>query len=230
MIFLGAGASKTFGIKTLQEMSEDLIQMMETKGYADTVERILSALNRFSLTPDFEAIYTIVKGLVNASQTVKESGPFTAFVCKELHDIEPRQNFEELLKDFNGFLYEECRLKPEFIDKISMTYGKLFTILKDSGAKDTRCLARASQLKQAGIGCEFPVGTDDTIITTNYDMIIETYQRIRKEKYADGFRLVDGDPTRKELDLATYSFERQKWLIKLHGSIYEYRENNEIFK
>jgi len=228
MIFLGAGASKIFGIKTLQEMSKDLTEIMEKKGYSDIVGKITKGLERFGIPPDFEAIYVIVEGLTNILQTVKKSGSFTAYVCRDLKELEPQQDLKDLLKVFRSFIYEECKLKRDFIEKICPVYDKLFEILKDSGKKETRWLPKhgANALELT----TFPVGIDDTIVTTNYDMIIESYHRIKRQQYADGFGEVEGDPNIKRLDLTTYSSIRQRWLIKLHGSIYEYTDGKSVFK
>jgi hypothetical protein len=78
-------------------------------------------------------------------------------------------------------------------------------------------------------GQEPSVNVDYTVATTNYDMIVEFYHRIKKEDFADGFRQT-ADPLVKELDLSTYSRKHQRWLIKLHGSIWQYKQENAIFK
>ena len=61
MIFLGAGASKIFGLKTLQDLTDDLVSLMRKKGHSKTINEILKALKKFQLTPDFENIYTTLK-------------------------------------------------------------------------------------------------------------------------------------------------------------------------
>lgn len=211
-------------------MSSDLIQMMQAKGYADTVERIISALNRFHMTPDFEAIYTIVEGLTNLPKAIQESGAFTAFVCKDLLEIQPlhdsvRADLEGMLLLFNDFIYNECKMKRESITEIESVYDRLLNILNKQ--QEERVL---EENREAGRKLAYQVGIGDTIVTTNYDMIVESYHRIKRRNYADGFRMVKGDPTIKEMDLTTYLKENERWLIKLHGSIYEYKYENNIFK
>ena len=47
MIFLGAGASKIFGLKTLQDLTDDLVSLMKEKGHGKTISEILKSLTRF---------------------------------------------------------------------------------------------------------------------------------------------------------------------------------------
>ena len=75
MIFLGAGASKVFGIKTLQDMTQDLAEKMRNEGRGETIDDILAALRQFGLTPDFENVYKIVEGLVNPQEESEKVGP-----------------------------------------------------------------------------------------------------------------------------------------------------------
>ncbi|MCK4424723.1 SIR2 family protein, partial [Candidatus Bathyarchaeota archaeon] len=57
-----------------------------------------------------------------------------------------------------------------------------------------------------------------------------TYLMTKEEPYADGFKLIQGKPQIKELDLTTYSYARQRWIVKLHGSIWQYKYESDIFK
>lgn len=224
MIFLGAGASKIFGIKTLQEMSKDLVKIMKKEGFSDIVGKITSSLKRFGMATDFEAIYSIVEGLTNPKQAVEGSGPFTAYVCKELKEVTPKQNLMDLLRLFKIFLLEECKLKHGYHKRIESVYDRLFKIIKDSGATERRYIAGVEDGKEPSVNVGY------TIATTNYDMIVELYHRIKRQRYADGFRQIEGDPFIKQMDLTTYSLARERWLIKLHGSIWQYKYWDNIFK
>lgn len=223
MIFLGAGASKIFGIKTLQEMSKDLVNTMEKNNYHEIVMKITDSLKRFSMPADFEAIYTIVEGLINPEQTVKINGPFTAYVCKDLKEVQPKQDFKDLLQTFKNFLLEECTPKPDSTKQIKSVYDGLFQIIKDSGKTEKRYIAETGDAQMV-------VNVGNTIVTTNYDMVVESYHRIKRQRYADGFRPIEGDPFIKQIDLKTYSTVRERWLIKLHGSIWQYKYEDTVFK
>jgi len=224
MIFLGAGASKIFGIKTLQEMSMDLVKIMEKKGYGAIVGKITENLQRFGITPDFEAIYTIVEGLTNLRQAVRNSGSLTAYVSKDIEEVKPKRDLKELPQLFRDFLYEECKLKPGYHESIESVYDRLFEIMKNSGVHEKRYIAGVEPGKEPSIGADL------TIVTTNYDMIIESYHMMKGQPYADGFKQTLERPLLKEIDLTTYSYARRRWLIKLHGCIWQYRYNDNVFK
>jgi len=70
MIFLGAGASKVFGLKTMQDLTNDLIKQLTEKGHQKVIDEILKALREYNLTPDFENIYTTLEALVNRARVV----------------------------------------------------------------------------------------------------------------------------------------------------------------
>lgn len=227
MIFLGAGASKTFGIKTLKEMSNDLFQIIRERGFSSIAEKIVSSLQRYGIEPDFEAVFTIIEGLADTEKAVRSSTPLMAYVSRDLKDIERIDKSSELGQVLRDFLYNECKLKPELKTLIEPTYDKLFDVLKHSGTPDMRYWTT-----EMGDVKAFEVGTWQTIITTNYDMVVESYfrtKRSRAEPIADGFEVVQGDHTLKQQDFSTYKKSAQ-WLVKLHGSIYEFREKDGIFK
>jgi len=92
VIFLGAGASKAFGIKTLQEMTPDLEKFMEKKGQIGLISEIGQALMKYQLNVDFEALYTIVQAMADPFKAIRKAGALTAFLCKDL--VKPR-NFSK---------------------------------------------------------------------------------------------------------------------------------------
>lgn len=205
-------------------MSKDLVKIMEKKGYSDIVGEITNSLKRFGMTTDFEAVYTIVEGLTNPKHAVKNNGPFTAYVCKDLEEVKPKRDLKELPQVFRDFLYEKCKLKPGCHESIESVYDKLFKITKDSGKHEKRYIVGVEDGKEQSINVGY------TVATTNYDMIIESYHMMKGQQYADGFRQTLERPLIKEIDLTTYSYRRQGWLIKLHGSIWQYRYGDNIFK
>lgn len=77
------------------------------------------------------------------------------------------------------------------------------------------------------------VNAGHTTVTTNYDMSIELYHRLLGSPLIDGFKPTN-DPFVRELDSKCYSgFSdnyQQKWLIKLHGSIWQFRQGNRVIK
>ena len=138
MIFLGAGASKVFGVKTLQEMSSDLERFMGKRGHSESIEIIKNCLQKYGLNVDFEAFYTIVQAMANPKEAIRKAGPLTAYVCKDSIRAIPTEDCKELLRDFRAFLIEECQPKPEMINKIQSVYGQLFSTLWGDVRKDVR--------------------------------------------------------------------------------------------
>jgi len=140
-----------------------------------------------------------------------------------LKEVKPKQNLKGLLKAFKTFLYKECKQKPGYHKSIESIYGRLFRISKESGSVEKRYIP-------GEVGNEPSVNVAYTIVTTNYDMIIESYHMMKELQYADGFKQTLERPLIREMDLTTYSPARRRWLVKLHGSIWQYKYGNNIFK
>lgn len=220
MILLGAGASKPFGIRTLQEMTDSIVEIMKGQKYGEIVERIISDLRKFGMTPDFEAIFTVVEGLTDLPQAIKNSGPLTAYVCKDLDQIKPKEDLRKLSQVFRGFVYKECRFSPKYHPMILSVYDRLFGITHEF--KEQRCVI--------GVESQPSVDVGKTIVTTNYDMILESYFTMKQPPllFTDGFKAIEGRPQIKELDLTSF-YARHKWILKLHGSIWQYYDRGKIF-
>jgi len=222
LIFLGAGASKRFGIKTLQDMTDDLIKILKEKKHEQMIVEIIDGLKRFQMIPDFEAIYTIIDGLIDPQNAIKYYGPFTAYMCKNLlkDTLPSREDLLDLLKVTREYIYEECKLKPEFHANIKSIFNRLFDVLEMGVDRRFPINPSISSIQNVNIGY--------TIATTNYDLIAESYLWNKGEEFADGFR--GNNPFERKLDFTTFSEKRERWLVKLHGSIWQYRYQDKIFK
>jgi hypothetical protein len=233
MIFLGAGASRSFGIKTLKEMGQRLINIMEKEGYGDLVKQMELSLKRYGMTLDFEAAYSILEGLTRLEDSIRESGPFTAYVGKDLKD-HYRRDLKDMLTLLRDFIWKECRLKKGYDEQIVRVYDTLFKLAKESRFRDSRFIpnreTQTSSLANVGNTIEIQVDVGKTIVTTNYDNIIEIYHRNKNQNCIDGFKRSE-DPAKSYLDFPSFS-ERthDRWLVKLHGSLYQYRFEDTIFK
>jgi hypothetical protein len=221
MILLGAGASKAFGIKTLQEMTDDLIRILKENGHEDSVNRIVKNLEKYGLKTDFEAIYTIVQGMIDLNQTMKVAGPLTAYVCADSTPFISQDECKKILYEFKEFLLKACQPDSSAIDKIHYTYSDLFRLIFEStfNAHEAWRSGKAEAV---------------TIVTTNYDMILEQYFWHTGKSFADGFIRKIEQPHIRELDTEEFRRDHLKsqtyWLIKLHGSIWMYKYKNKIFK
>lgn len=231
MIFLGAGASKPFGIKTMEDLTKDLDKQMRDKGHSEIMDKILERLRNFGLTPDFEAIYTILEGLVDPNQGIRNAGPFTAYVSRDHLDIKPHPEFENVLFDFRKLIYEACTVRQEMMDKVKDVYDKLFQIqhnLPSTPAQRNETRNLTSTIGRNGVQTNPSI--TDTVVTTNYDMSLELYHRRINRPLTDGFRTT-ADNFVKEYDPKEYGRQHLgMWLIKLHGAIWQFKQGDKIIK
>ena len=233
MIFLGAGASEVLGIKTMQDLTNDLVNAMRDLGHGEMIDNIIQSLRKFNLTPDFESIYTALEALVSPEQAVKNSGPFAAYIahtCTGFEEIKAHKEFEEVLFKFRQLIYDSCTIKSGVIEKNRSVFDKLFEICAKF-AEERKLSTITGSRGGPGTGTTVDVGR--TIVTTNYDMSMELYHRLLQIPLIDGFKPTN-DPFVKEFDPTYYSGydnnHQHRWLIKLHGSIWQFKQENRIIK
>ena len=82
-------------------MTNDLVKILRDKCHGQVIDEIINSLKNFDITPDFEAIYTVLEGLINPKQAILNSGVFTAYVCKDLQFIKTHSEFRDILRDFS---------------------------------------------------------------------------------------------------------------------------------
>ena len=222
MIFLGAGASKELGIKTMQELTEDVVAKLEKRGYGKEAEEIIYSLKEFGIKPDFEAIYSVLEGLGNIKLGVREAGPLTAYVCKRLSDIKSIPDSEQILKELRTLIFEECSK----IDRSKL--GQVFDPLFQARAREGH----------VGPGYEpLWINVASRIVTTNYDMAVEIYHWTKELPLSDGFHpginpsihtyRPGSIPTGNNAD---YGGNKGKTLFKLHGAIWYFKQGSRIIQ
>ena len=178
MIFLGAGASKSLGIPTLQGFSEYVYSELKKRGHEELVNEIIDSLEHFNITPDFESLYSILEGLVDPTSAVKSAGPLTAFFVRNQSRLPQKQNFLEILEDVKKIIYDKCHLDRNKINHIAELYDPLFDTISSHGIQSDLIF---------GENIKGPRPLDTTIVTTNYDMSLELYFLHKRIKYVDGF-------------------------------------------
>jgi hypothetical protein len=237
MIFLGAGASVIFGIKTMQGLTDDLVSAMKGAGHGEIIDKIINSLTRFGLVPDFESIYTTLEALTAPEEAVRNSGSFTAYIantCKGFEEIKAHAEFSQVLSDLRGLIYDSCTIRPpQLIEKNREILNRLFAVCRSQ--KENRHLSSLiGYWTGGGPSNELSLDVGKTIVTTNYDMAMELYHSLVEKPLNDGFR-----PTNNrfvmEFDPTSYSGENRRstgntWLLKLHGSIWQFRQGDRIIK
>lgn len=228
MLLLGAGASKVFGLKTLQDLTNDLVREMEKRGHGSVIHEIIDASRAFKLTPDFENVYLALEGLADPIEGIKKNGAFTAYLA---HKFAPdfstsekkHREFEEILSDFRVLLYEECTLQKGVIDKKRGCFDNLFKTANEFNERRyLSSLVGLSDYRSVSVG--------STVVTTNYDMAVELYHGCTEREIVDGFADTK-NPYIKQLDFNEYGRKpTASWLIKLHGSIWQFRQDRRAIK
>lgn len=236
VIFLGAGASKPFGIPTMKEFVDKLDMTEIRKIYEITddefalYQRIQGVVRRyFEQKTDFEAIYTVIDCLSRSAPFIDRDSMIQTFyydtyirscftrINEELdmlaleHELtsschEYTDVASRLRMKIERFLKDQCMVKRKYTKKIETIYDDFFN-----------CLNKVFGVKNFWI------------YTTNYDRCVEYYfTDYRGKTIETGFRHDDNlhkwilDPTR--------FYSKGLKLIKIHGSITFWRNKrlNEI--
>lgn len=228
MIFLGAGASKELGVPTLQEFSELVFNDLRKLGYDDLVNQIIESLNEFHIKVDFEAVYSILEGLVHPVNSVRNAGPLTAFLIKKKSNLVTGSSSLEFLKTMREIIYNKCKIEREKRSKIMEIYDPLFKISEDNALRDN-IIFNGTQYSDKPLSW--------VIATTNYDMAIESYFYSKNFKYVDGYES-DNNPFIKNFKWEVIKdplsimgrVSIKSLLLKLHGSIWQFEKNGNMFK
>lgn len=224
MIFLGAGASKPYGIPTLEEFSEDVLNKLRQIGHEEVIRNIQESLKEFSMTTDFESLYSILEGLTNPVRSVQYAGPLTAFLVRSKRNLPIGYDYTQVLSDLRRIIYDKCLIisDEETFKKVERCLDQLLEVTKEN-----TCMERI-------VGKTGPrdVNIGKIFTTTNYDMALELYFLSKEVPVTDGYEdtgalvkhfnpLLLSDP---------YTPERSRGIIKLHGSIWQFLRGKEMIK
>jgi len=219
IIFLGAGASKTFGILTMPEMVKEFGQRLEYQE-KDLFNRIMNKLKNYR-NFDIEALITLLERVENIDRFIEElNNPSLHYFLDNLayswqNTIEyikgqasqDKKAAENLLENLKEFIRDICaqEIEEEKFSIFDLFFG---TMLEKEGI-DFKVKLQTKGEK----------GAYYDIFTTNYDMVMERYCRSRDLLYENGEmrdRTVDISSRNMEL----YGRARECFKIfKLHGSI-----------
>jgi len=246
MLFLGAGASKRFGIKTMEGMSEEfenkadeILKDGEREVHLDiknilgsnNLEDILTVLNDLTKESPNPSVRYLKTNLEETTVGLELLGPLKGMkevpveLLKRLSsDFSPALKDSKLSQELQSkiihFIKENCVLeeKVEKLEDIIRVYDQLFEILK------------------------FNLGPIFDIFTTNYDIIIEKYydlltweyyfekkydygENLRRISYADGFFSIAFTASGGSIDIADGYYA---WNPKRYDEIIKYANNKDI--
>ena len=210
LVFLGAGASKPFGIPTMQEMVdkfEERLERDDAKCFA-LYSRIKNTLvNAYGDSIDIESVFSVLHGM-ESQITAKDLGHYAYFIIKTAN-VSPVGEFpsetvstaKKTLDYLQDYIKNSCQLR---LDKINDVYNKsyvpLFSFMKGKKQNYTERLNLATNWKS---------------YTTNYDLVFESFWQPLDGDIHDHFS--------KERNSNNYCFSQHnldpKSFCKLHGSI-----------
>lgn len=223
VVFVGAGASKPFGIPTMTEMTEDFEKELKKSSLPgitlfDEIKRRLKDYQYF----DVESLITVLQNIVNIDKlsTVlnnpsvhyflsNRTGDTARAIQSEKQITEPHRNeAEELLKQVKQFIADSCKMKErpfeiytELFDYANLKYNRFS--FKDLIKRDSYAIP------------------NHKVFTTNYDLVLEGYCVNKRFPEWECGRLKTGELKIAEKDnQVLYSSNRNIFQIyKLHGSV-----------
>jgi len=198
LLFLGAGASKPFGIPDMNDLTSIVVNELRTKHKPIwIIEEIKKRVENFGIKPDIEAILTCIDALKNPEVGMKNAGAFAAYVSrfskpKDLHLGQGKEFYQNLSGDIREIIRDHCFLPKDDnkIMEIVKIYNNFFSNLN------------------------FNFANELSVFTTNYDYCFETYCFENDYDFFDGFEPRMGLQTYAGMD---YSNKNTK-VWKLHGS------------
>jgi hypothetical protein len=219
IIFLGAGASKTFGVPTMPEMAKEFSQRLVYQKN-DLFNLIVNKLKNYR-DFDIEALITVLERIVNVDRFIKElNNPSLHYFLDNLayswqntvkyirSQADPKKKeAANLLRNLKEFIRDVCAQEIEE-EKFSIFDLFLGAILDKEG------IDFKVTLKKTG-----PKAVPYEIFTTNYDMIVESYCRSHDLLYENG-EMGDRGVDISSRNMKLYGGARECFKIfKLHGSI-----------
>ena len=229
MMFVGAGMSKAFGVKTMPELYEEVKSRIGKEPDTEPLELIKKIEQELvffydSDEIDIEAVFSVLNGYSDVKSSVRDAGPFSAYLIAHsivktgaeiIDDIfvtdREKSMAGQLVEMVKKVISEEClKIDPAKVKKI---YGGLFDVIPFDGPR-----LQLSNPDVRNQGQERSVLANSVIATTNYDLAVETYFRGMRQRLNDGFAFMEFDQL--------YYFSPPQIragmplkLIKLHGSI-----------
>jgi hypothetical protein len=221
MLFLGAGASRAFGLPDLRLLTEQIRAQLPDDPFKE-IEQLLVGCNDLNDLVfyskdelDLEIFLTVLDALVDPETSISDLGPFGIYLCK----LFARRELVERIKWSAEQVQEIRAITNEGIDKllrnpnlqrVKKLYDELFSIGDLNG-----------NIKDSNGGGVHNIFYH--VATTNYDLALESYARGNEERYIylthRGFKKIDYEEAQcLDLNLLR-SGSKDIYYLKLHGSL-----------
>jgi len=199
MLFLGAGASRPFGIPTMKEFTSEILKTLDNDASAK-VKEIIERIEEYGfIEPDIEAVMDVLTARQDLDSAKMAIGPkiieFSPKGPKHSTDLKASL----LLESIRGQITERCA-KADF-GQSDAYYGLFF---KEGSSGQTIS------------GKDWIAIPYQRIFTTNYDLCIERFLRKHFPSYQDGF---ESRPGYGRVFTGSWPEGGGYTLCKLHGSI-----------
>ena len=197
-LFLGAGASATFGMPTTKEFLESMQKNLDDPCHKNIVRT-------FTIDKHFKDVEYVLQALRDIVRFAKsDGGRFTssvltssdlARVCREFKGSDPYSVFADLEKKIEDLVLRAYSWNFDHNEDLRSIYEPIFSILETA--------------------------TDEiTVFTTNYDDVVENYCKAAKHySCVDGFVMDNDIPKWNEKNYYEVDVKYQVYLYKLHGSL-----------
>jgi hypothetical protein len=225
IVFLGAGASRVFGIPTMREFIDIFDNELEKNSLYNEIK---NAFGRDYF--DLEVLMTILDDLSKDLKELRRTiSPQTSdFLLRKSHenalnyisDKRIKTTAKEALSRLKGTIRRECFIAvQEKVNMILETYDKLFSILFD-----TPFVQGIGSYTSGDGKTRYP--TNLKIFTTNYDTCVETYLNRRQITFTQGIVPMYGYNV---FDIDSFNDSSANvGVFKLHGSVDLFIKNRHI--
>lgn len=222
MIFLGAGASKCFGIPTSPTLTSEMEELVNGT-YPDLIEDIKTYLKKHKRNFDFEIGLTILTALTDPNR-VPDRNHYSHFFADDYP--QHRGDYSEIIDRMHGMVYDYCTapftrgsekfLSPEALDSIfTMTYDVLMGVPLFKGVRDVLFSTNYDPTIELWCKKRFLDSMDGTSGTNNPD-----FRRVQTTE--DHLKQIQSYLDRGAPPHASDQPEEIVPLIRLHGSVWTY--------
>lgn len=216
LIFVGAGASKAFGLPTMKDMVSLFEKELESGSEASAYESIkMSLQSSLGNDVDLESVFTIIDGILTYKNP-RDLGLFQEYFMMSTMNPEaafsgpkypPHDVLSSLRDKFKEFVKKQCTIQTSQHAAITRLYSRLFARLAPYYGGRAVVAKDGDQYR------------DWSIFTTNYDLCLEYFFSNQNIQIFSGFK-PSYITSRAEMDLDGFvTSNAPVKLYKLHGSL-----------